>query len=245
LLVHPEVPQTPPPIQFLLLFDLRQGIDQALSLSRTLAEMASLAMEIGDGDDYLQLCPVEEGGDGDDYLQLSPVEEDGDGEDYLQLSPVEEDGADHHQLPPEEDEEDQEDEDGGRVFSNELLGELRLSSLADIIPRVGVMCAPDDSGFALAVAEVSKTVEAPSDESRDCPICLQDDDAAAWKSTPCGHRFHGRCVERWLQAKGSCPMCRSQVVTMPTVAATPADYQVLAEVYGQAFVASTFGGVAA
>ncbi|KAK1604118.1 hypothetical protein QYE76_027791 [Lolium multiflorum] len=206
--------------------------------------MASLAMEIGDGDDYLQLCPVEEDGDGDDYLQLSPVEEGGDGDDYLQLSPVDEDGADHQQLPPEQDDEE-EDEDGGRVFSRELLHELRLSSLADIIPRVGIPCAPGDSEVVLAVAKVLKKVEAPSDESGDCPICLQDDDAAAWKSTPCGHRFHGRCVERWLQAKGSCPMCRRQVVKMPTVAATAADYQVLAEVYGQAFVASTFGGVAA
>uniref|UniRef100_A0A453QLN9 RING-type domain-containing protein n=1 Tax=Aegilops tauschii subsp. strangulata TaxID=200361 RepID=A0A453QLN9_AEGTS len=44
---------------------------------------------------------------------------------------------------------------------------------------------------------------------------------AAWKETPCRHRFHGRCVEKWLKAKGSCPMCRRQVVTMPAAAAAP------------------------
>ena len=90
-----------------------------------------------------------------------------------------------------------------------------------------------------------KTVEGPSD-GRDCPICLQDDDTVAWKETPCGHRFHGRCVERWLQAKGSCPMCRRQVVTMPAAAdATSAAYQELVrsdifEAYGQDGVDSVF-----
>ncbi|KAF7045563.1 hypothetical protein CFC21_054658 [Triticum aestivum] len=80
--------------------------------------------------------------------------------------------------------------------------------------------APDDP----ALGEALKTVEAPSD-GQGCPICMEEDadeDAAtgAWKETPCGHRFHGRCVERWLHAKGSCPMCRRQVVTMPAAAAS-------------------------
>uniref|UniRef100_A0A453QLU5 RING-type domain-containing protein n=1 Tax=Aegilops tauschii subsp. strangulata TaxID=200361 RepID=A0A453QLU5_AEGTS len=72
-----------------------------------------------------------------------------------------------------------------------------------------------------AVAEALKIVEALADELN-CPICLQDDDddttaaGGTWKETPCGHRFHGRCVERWLHAEGSCPMCRRQVVTKPT-----------------------------
>uniref|UniRef100_A0A453QMA4 RING-type E3 ubiquitin transferase n=1 Tax=Aegilops tauschii subsp. strangulata TaxID=200361 RepID=A0A453QMA4_AEGTS len=61
---------------------------------------------------------------------------------------------------------------------------------------------------------------APSDGLDCCPICLHDDDDnGAWKETPCGHRFHGRCVEWWLQDKGSCPMCRRQVVTMPATTA--------------------------
>ncbi|XBI06931.1 hypothetical protein VPH35_134898 [Triticum aestivum] len=84
--------------------------------------------------------------------------------------------------------------------------------------------APDDPALGEAVAEALKTVEAPSD-GQGCPICMEDDDdddaaTGVWKETPCGHRFHGRCVERWLQAKGSCPMCRRQVVTMPAAAAT-------------------------
>ena len=85
---------------------------------------------------------------------------------------------------------------------------------------VGVMGDPDDPELAALVAEALKTVDAPCDEDDlGCPICLEGDDAAAWKETPCGHRFHGRCVERWLQEKESCPMCRREVVTAPAATA--------------------------
>jgi hypothetical protein len=29
---------------------------------------------------------------------------------------------------------------------------------------------------------------------------------------PCGHRFHGECLERWLGVHGSCPVCRSELL---------------------------------
>ncbi|XBI62966.1 hypothetical protein VPH35_043473 [Triticum aestivum] len=56
-----------------------------------------------------------------------------------------------------------------------------------------------------------KPVEAPSD-GEGFAICLgQDGATTVWKETVCGHIFHGRCVQRWLQAKGSCPICRRQL----------------------------------
>ncbi|XP_073359587.1 uncharacterized protein [Aegilops tauschii subsp. strangulata] len=96
----------------------------------------------------------------------------------------------------------------------------------DILPEdfvgVGVVGDADDPELAALVAGALKTVDAPSDdddEELSCPICLEEDDAAAWKETPCGHRFHGPCVERWLQEKESCPMCRREVVTAPAATA--------------------------
>ncbi|KAF6999947.1 hypothetical protein CFC21_015917 [Triticum aestivum] len=43
----------------------------------------------------------------------------------------------------------------------------------------------------------------------DCAICL--DAFGAGKEMPCGHRFHGECLERWLGVHGSCPVCRHEL----------------------------------
>uniref|UniRef100_A0A0D9VUL2 RING-type domain-containing protein n=1 Tax=Leersia perrieri TaxID=77586 RepID=A0A0D9VUL2_9ORYZ len=53
----------------------------------------------------------------------------------------------------------------------------------------------------------------------ECAICLNHD-ANGWKAMPCGHRFHGGCLQKWLRMHGTCPMCRHQ---MPTAPAPPAD----------------------
>ncbi|GER49484.1 RING/U-box superfamily protein [Striga asiatica] len=42
-----------------------------------------------------------------------------------------------------------------------------------------------------------------------CVVCLEDwEIGEKAKKMPCGHRFHGKCVERWLNIHGSCPVCR-------------------------------------
>lgn len=46
-------------------------------------------------------------------------------------------------------------------------------------------------------------------EEGDCAICLDAFDAG--KEMPCGHRFHGECLDRWLGVHGSCPVCRSEL----------------------------------
>jgi hypothetical protein len=48
----------------------------------------------------------------------------------------------------------------------------------------------------------------------DCPVCLEafgDDDGV--KVVPaCGHVFHAPCIDRWLDERNSCPVCRCAVV---------------------------------
>ncbi|XP_048533989.1 RING-H2 finger protein ATL39-like [Triticum urartu] len=48
----------------------------------------------------------------------------------------------------------------------------------------------------------------------DCPVCLEafgDDDGV--KVVPaCGHVFHAPCIDRWLDVRNSCPVCRCVVV---------------------------------
>ncbi|KAE8688966.1 hypothetical protein F3Y22_tig00110946pilonHSYRG00104 [Hibiscus syriacus] len=41
----------------------------------------------------------------------------------------------------------------------------------------------------------------------ECAICLDEGKIKA-KRMPCGHAFHGRCIEKWLEKSHSCPLCR-------------------------------------
>lgn len=180
----------------------RAHSDMSRSISGATASlMAWLAMDVGE--DYLHL--PQDHDHGEDFLHLP--HDDNHGEDYLHL--------------PHDDDHDDYTREGLPAVEGQLFLHPRppgaAAYVAGIIPRVGVAAAPRDSDLAAAVARALATVDAPSD-GRGCPICLDDDQAAggAWKETrPCGHRFHGRCVEPWLKAKESCPMCRQQVVTMP------------------------------
>ncbi len=45
-----------------------------------------------------------------------------------------------------------------------------------------------------------------------CPICYDDQDS--WKQLPCGHVFHGACIERWFLERTICPNCTLDVLTM-------------------------------
>nr|GEZ77809.1 hypothetical protein [Tanacetum cinerariifolium] len=47
----------------------------------------------------------------------------------------------------------------------------------------------------------------------ECVICMED-----WgvgdvvKEMPCQYKFHGGCVEKWLQIHATCPLCRCKMV---------------------------------
>uniref|UniRef100_A0A182YAG8 RING-type domain-containing protein n=2 Tax=Anopheles stephensi TaxID=30069 RepID=A0A182YAG8_ANOST len=50
-----------------------------------------------------------------------------------------------------------------------------------------------------------------------CPICLEQIDQAACKSLQlCVHQFHGPCIDRWLEEKKCCPVCRSECYEDPS-----------------------------
>ena len=55
-----------------------------------------------------------------------------------------------------------------------------------------------------------------------CPICLEEYDNESAFALPCGHMYHADCIERWLENKDECPVCRTparenadDVVTRP------------------------------
>ncbi|XP_048136762.1 E3 ubiquitin-protein ligase MPSR1 [Rhodamnia argentea] len=47
------------------------------------------------------------------------------------------------------------------------------------------------------------------EEQEECVICMEEFEEG--REMPCGHRFHGGCIERWLGIHGTCPVCRYQM----------------------------------
>lgn len=46
-----------------------------------------------------------------------------------------------------------------------------------------------------------------------CSICYEDSkETDSWRELQCGHKFHPTCVDGWICAHNSCPMCRAVVI---------------------------------
>ncbi|KAL4653786.1 hypothetical protein ACB092_01G331100 [Castanea dentata] len=74
------------------------------------------------------------------------------------------------------------------------------------MPRVTITAKEDCSicleGFKFGVSKEEKAEE-------DCSVCLEEfDTGSEVREMTCKHRFHSVCIERWLQVRGSCPLCR-------------------------------------
>ncbi|KAG6574079.1 E3 ubiquitin-protein ligase MPSR1, partial [Cucurbita argyrosperma subsp. sororia] len=49
-------------------------------------------------------------------------------------------------------------------------------------------------------------------EQTQCVICLDEIEVGGLaKEMPCNHKFHGDCIEKWLELHGSCPVCRYEM----------------------------------
>jgi len=47
----------------------------------------------------------------------------------------------------------------------------------------------------------------------DCAVCLTKMNADSSRLTPCGHAFHGRCLQLCLRRSRECPICRHCLLT--------------------------------
>lgn len=76
-------------------------------------------------------------------------------------------------------------------------------------PPLHNMPERDPGNASRILASVS--FETLSAEERRCTICLQDigdGDADSPVRLPCLHVFGDRCIKRWLEEEGTCPLCR-------------------------------------
>ena len=50
----------------------------------------------------------------------------------------------------------------------------------------------------------------PANET--CSICMDENRDETSVGLECGHFFHLKCLKDWMRIRGSCPMCRRQVI---------------------------------
>ena len=60
----------------------------------------------------------------------------------------------------------------------------------------------------------------------ECVICLNEMSADEPRQV-CGHRFHGPCIEEWLEKDGRCPVCRHQIREPPVQQPSRMDVEAL------------------
>ena len=54
-----------------------------------------------------------------------------------------------------------------------------------------------------------ETIEIDNEQDCSCSICITDKIANC--QTNCGHNFCKSCIEKWMENKNSCPMCRNKI----------------------------------
>lgn len=60
-----------------------------------------------------------------------------------------------------------------------------------------------------SIEAMPKVQVTENDAGGECAICLEEWEVGGEaREMPCKHKFHGSCIEKWLNLHGSCPVCR-------------------------------------
>lgn len=54
--------------------------------------------------------------------------------------------------------------------------------------------------------EINIDINHQLEEKKECVICL-DEVETEWRELECHHRYHTRCIEKWIIIRAKCPMC--------------------------------------
>jgi hypothetical protein len=91
-----------------------------------------------------------------------------------------------------------------------------------VLVQLAIVLLQDAFGSAFFLPRSSLSVpynyfQIPPQES-DCPICISRiDDSQEAMVTPCSHAFHRTCLERWMEERLDCPLCRAPLPSVVAV----------------------------
>jgi len=109
--------------------------------------------------------------------------------------------------------------DALRAIPNNPANNLQSDLLAHLEKTPGLSPQLEDSALALSDQETQPHkkrrvgTEAEEAEHHICSVCQEEVNEAGQELTQlsCSHRFHRRCIEKWLRQKDTCPTCRTHV----------------------------------
>jgi hypothetical protein len=81
----------------------------------------------------------------------------------------------------------------------------------------------DQGMSADAIAALPTFAHDAAAPALDCPVCLGQVEAGekVRRLPKCAHSFHADCVDAWLRANSTCPMCRAAAATATKQQAEP------------------------
>ncbi|KAF8697844.1 hypothetical protein HU200_035334 [Digitaria exilis] len=95
-----------------------------------------------------------------------------------------------------------------------VMRELAVPGTAALFLRPSAAALPPVVPYASAISEGSTKKGGLFPE--DCPICLEPfaDDEGVRVVPACSHLYHAPCIDRWLDMRNSCPVCRCAVASL-------------------------------
>ncbi|AES96774.1 E3 ubiquitin-protein ligase MPSR1 [Medicago truncatula] len=102
------------------------------------------------------------------------------------------------------------------IFVNPLTQSITVidgaSSIEELFNNLGSSTKNGQPPATKESIEAMDKIEIEEGDGGECVVCLEEFEVGGVvKEMPCKHRFHGKCIEKWLGIHGSCPVCRYQM----------------------------------
>ncbi|XP_062205718.1 RING-H2 finger protein ATL39-like [Phragmites australis] len=101
-----------------------------------------------------------------------------------------------------------------RCARQRAIAGARRQVMRELVPGASLFLRPAAAALPPAVPYAVASAGKKGQVPEDCPVCLEPfGDGDAVRVVPaCGHLYHAPCIDRWLDVRNSCPVCRCAVV---------------------------------